>query len=607
VPTANAKVVIGGSGTGTSGITQLTGDVTAGPGSGAKAATLVATANTRAIIKEIGLPVFNVKDPLYGALGNGVVNAAGDGHITNGLAVFTSASGVFTAADVGKAISVNGAGAAGAILLTTILSYQSATQVTLNANASTTVTTAGYFYGTDDTTAVQAALTAAAVAGGIVVFPVGIYPINNTGLSLPNTQVHVIVQGAGELCTMVKALANPPTSLFVFQCNGGCQDITFDANFSTTASALEMSNASGQTAFKLTQWLFRVTAQNSDGSWIMVAWDRNQTYQIDQFTFEQVTINGPGNPLGDNFTVSYVNRCYGNNMAFVGLQRSPNFYYANVLVLNNVQVTGAITFAAFVIDVGVLSATVNNLQIIPAGSATTCNLTLNGTFAELTNCVIGNTTTGGVVTLNNLGTSGVGTYRMKNVHIPKGYIAIGQPIVECSFEGGSIINSGGDAVIIDSSAATSTTGLVRVSNSTLNGGNSTQTMFRSANAVTWTTVQVHNCNASNFAAAGAFTNITLGAASSISKVKGWNPIQSSSVPGTAFAIAASTATYTNNTGLEIDLYVTVIGTVTLVTVNGIVTSSAGPLTLGYLCHLSPGGTLKMTYAVAPTIVAVNSF
>jgi hypothetical protein len=69
-----------------------------------------------------------------------------DGSITNGAAILTSASGTFTAQDVGKPIRVPGAGPAAGNLDTTILSRQSATQVTLAANASTTVTTANYIY-----------------------------------------------------------------------------------------------------------------------------------------------------------------------------------------------------------------------------------------------------------------------------------------------------------------------------------------------------------------------------------------------------------------------------------------------------------------------------
>jgi hypothetical protein len=70
-----------------------------------------------------------------------------DGAITSGQAILTSAAGAFTSADVGQPITVQGAGAAGADLNTTVLSYQSATQVTLAANAGTTVTGKGYLIG----------------------------------------------------------------------------------------------------------------------------------------------------------------------------------------------------------------------------------------------------------------------------------------------------------------------------------------------------------------------------------------------------------------------------------------------------------------------------
>lgn len=65
-----------------------------------------------------------------------------DGAITTGTNAFSSASAGFTADDVGKTITVNGAGAAGATLVTTIAAYVSATAVTLSANAGTTVAAA---------------------------------------------------------------------------------------------------------------------------------------------------------------------------------------------------------------------------------------------------------------------------------------------------------------------------------------------------------------------------------------------------------------------------------------------------------------------------------
>lgn len=78
-------------------------------------------------------------------------NAAGrtvtDGAITATDQTLTSATAVFTTADVGKAITVAGAGVAGATLTTTIASFNSATSVELTLAAATTVTGATVHYG----------------------------------------------------------------------------------------------------------------------------------------------------------------------------------------------------------------------------------------------------------------------------------------------------------------------------------------------------------------------------------------------------------------------------------------------------------------------------
>lgn len=88
-----------------------------------------------------------------------------DGVISSGTAVLTSASAAFAAADVGKTIVVVGAGAAGIPLKTTILSVDSGTQVTLSANAATSVASAGEFvYGTNNLTTIQSAINAAVAA-----------------------------------------------------------------------------------------------------------------------------------------------------------------------------------------------------------------------------------------------------------------------------------------------------------------------------------------------------------------------------------------------------------------------------------------------------------
>jgi hypothetical protein len=73
----------------------------------------------------------------YGAVGDGKYVA--DASITSGAAILTSPEGAFVAADQGKPIAVMGAGSSGGMLTTTIQTYTSATQVTLAANASTTI------------------------------------------------------------------------------------------------------------------------------------------------------------------------------------------------------------------------------------------------------------------------------------------------------------------------------------------------------------------------------------------------------------------------------------------------------------------------------------
>lgn len=66
--------------------------------------------------------------------------SAADCSITSGQAILTStALAQFTPDDVGKYVSVVGAGPAGAALVASVITYTSATSVTLSANASTTV------------------------------------------------------------------------------------------------------------------------------------------------------------------------------------------------------------------------------------------------------------------------------------------------------------------------------------------------------------------------------------------------------------------------------------------------------------------------------------
>jgi hypothetical protein len=104
--------------------------------------------------------VFDVRS--YGAVGDG--KFVTDGAMGSGVAILTSASGKFASTDVGKSVLVLGAAAAGiTTLVTTVASYQSATQVTLNASNSSggSVSSALVMWATDDTAHIQSAVTAA--------------------------------------------------------------------------------------------------------------------------------------------------------------------------------------------------------------------------------------------------------------------------------------------------------------------------------------------------------------------------------------------------------------------------------------------------------------
>jgi hypothetical protein len=137
-----------------------------------------------------GALVLNVHD--YGATGN--YRSATTGAMTAGSAVLTDASGTFSAADVGKLITVVGAGSS-ADLSTTIASVQNATQATLTVSASTTVSGAGYGYGSDDGAALNAAITAAGTLGATVYLPPGGYAVGSA--IAPASNVAVVGAGIG--------------------------------------------------------------------------------------------------------------------------------------------------------------------------------------------------------------------------------------------------------------------------------------------------------------------------------------------------------------------------------------------------------------------------
>lgn len=129
-----------------------------------------------------------------------------DAAMTSGSNVLTTAH-VFTSADVGKVIGVRGAGpvstdytvlANDGVLVTTIASVSGGV-ATLTHAASTTCTGARAVFGTPIDTALTAAVAAAAVNGGNVFFPAGIW-VAATQVKFP---LRVGFTGAGKIKSRV--------------------------------------------------------------------------------------------------------------------------------------------------------------------------------------------------------------------------------------------------------------------------------------------------------------------------------------------------------------------------------------------------------------------
>lgn len=127
-----------------------------------------------------------------------------DAACTSGSAVVTSASATFTSADIGKLCWLGGTSVTNTeSLRTTILSVQSATQVTLSATASYSGTAQRFAYGTDNAAAMQGVLD----THDYVFFPAGGYVLGSTltlrsatriaGAGMDLTSLHSFPSGNG--------------------------------------------------------------------------------------------------------------------------------------------------------------------------------------------------------------------------------------------------------------------------------------------------------------------------------------------------------------------------------------------------------------------------
>lgn len=191
--------------------------------------------------------MIDATSPPYNAVGDAEFNDGAT--MTSGAATLTCAAGTFSAEDVGKFIRVVGAGTAGADLVTTIAARASNTSITLTANATTTVSSAQLFYGTDNTTAIQAAITAANASSSTkkVFIPGGKYLCNVTsfpnvdivGAGAPNQQIvfnKTNIDANTKSTFLFPALATSPIIYLATIYGASVQDIAFVGGDGTTLS-----------------------------------------------------------------------------------------------------------------------------------------------------------------------------------------------------------------------------------------------------------------------------------------------------------------------------------------------------------------------------------
>ena len=129
----------------------------------------------------------SVKLSTIGAKGDTATVAGGS--ITSGSNVLNTSGAAFTAADVGKVVSVPGAGTTGGALIATISTYNRATQVVLSGSATATVSGVSFTMGSND------APEFAALTPGTYLVPPGLY-LFSTSVSVAAGVVLVFAQGA---------------------------------------------------------------------------------------------------------------------------------------------------------------------------------------------------------------------------------------------------------------------------------------------------------------------------------------------------------------------------------------------------------------------------
>lgn len=194
----------------------LTSSVTPLPTGSTQGADIIVSINNALISFVLRVEEVNVVK--FGAVGDGVEDD--DGVATASSTTFTSAAALWVSDDIGKSISIQGAGTAGNAHVTTIASINTGQSIELTVAAVTTVASAAeYRYGTDNTASMQASADYAKVlvdttpafevtATAKVRIPSGTYLLNTI-----NSAPSVIFEGDGQANTILQHIGTGLTDI----------------------------------------------------------------------------------------------------------------------------------------------------------------------------------------------------------------------------------------------------------------------------------------------------------------------------------------------------------------------------------------------------------
>jgi hypothetical protein len=167
----------------------------------------------------------NPKAAPWNAKGDGV--QVTDGAMTSGSSIVTTASYTFTSADVGKLITVFGAGNSGAVLVGTIIAVGGG--ATISVAASTTVSSATVNFGTDDTAALSAFFAAGNNANHVHGYiPSGMYMVTS-GLTCP-PNMSIDADHDAVICAGANGIGTLWTGMATFRRDRALVGLTIDCN-----------------------------------------------------------------------------------------------------------------------------------------------------------------------------------------------------------------------------------------------------------------------------------------------------------------------------------------------------------------------------------------